>query len=68
MQAVRMEEGLIDYRGFLSALSDSGFSGTVAYEMCSPLLGGGSEANLDSYARCFLEFMDGFRKQAAAAD
>jgi hypothetical protein len=57
MQAVRMDNGFIDYRAFLSALVESQFSGTIAYEMCSPLLGGGCESNLDSYAVSFLDFM-----------
>ncbi|MBU0611630.1 MAG: sugar phosphate isomerase/epimerase [Armatimonadetes bacterium] len=56
-QAVPMGEGMIDYRGFLNALADAGYDGTVIYEMCSPLLGGGSLENLDAYARKFLEFM-----------
>lgn len=57
-QAVPMGEGFIDYPGFLSGLRDGGFSGTVAYEMCSPVLGGGSEENLDRYARRFLEYLE----------
>ena len=56
-QAVPIDEGFIDYAAFLGALREGGFSGTVAYEMCSPILGGGSLANLDSYARRFLQFM-----------
>lgn len=65
-QAVPMEEGFIDYRDFLSALRESGFHGSVAYEMCSPLLGGGSLDNLDKYARRFLEFLDGFGRDAGS--
>lgn len=57
VQAVPMDEGFIDYAGFLAALDAAGFRGTVAYEMCSPLRGGGSVENLDAYARKFLEFM-----------
>ncbi len=57
MQAVPMDEGFIDYRAFLGALAEGGFQGTVAYEMCSPLTGGGSMENLDRYARKFLDFM-----------
>jgi len=60
-QAVEMGEGFIDYRSFLSTLGDYGFSGTVSYEMCSPLLGGGSEENLDRYARRFLEYLRAIR-------
>ena len=58
-QAVPMDEGFIDYAAFLDALEAGGFDGTVAYEMCSPLRGGGSMENLDSYARKFLEWMRG---------
>lgn len=57
IRAVPMGEGFIDYRGFLRALRDAGYSGYVAYEMCSPLKGGGSEANLDRCARRFLDYM-----------
>jgi len=55
--AVPIEEGFIDYRGFLNALREGGFEGTVAYEMCSPLAGGGSMENLDRCARLFIEFI-----------
>lgn len=64
VQAVPVGEGFIDYRGFLGALGAGGYGGAVAYEMCSPLLGGGSTENLDRYARGFLEFM-GRRARAA---
>jgi sugar phosphate isomerase/epimerase len=57
VQAVAMGEGMVDYRGFLNALTDAGYDGHIIYEMCSPLLGGGSLENLDAYARQFLEFM-----------
>lgn len=57
VRAVPMGEGFIDYRGFLSALRAGGFDGTVAYEMCSPLQGSGSEANLDRCAGRFIEWM-----------
>jgi sugar phosphate isomerase/epimerase len=56
-QAVPMGEGFIDYRSFLDALKAGGFSGSIAYEMCSPLLHGGDLATLDRYARRFLEYM-----------
>ncbi len=57
VQAVPMGEGFIDYAGFLQALREGGYRGPVAYEMCSPLLGGGAIENLDCYARRFLEFL-----------
>ena len=42
MQAVPIDEGVIDYTAFLGALRDGGFTGGVAYELCSPLRDGGS--------------------------
>ena len=57
VRAVPMGEGFIDYRGFLRALRQGGYSGYVAYEMCSPLRGGGSVENLDRCARTFLDYM-----------
>jgi sugar phosphate isomerase/epimerase len=57
VQAVPMGEGFIDYRSFFKALWENGFNGSIAYEMCSPLLGGGSMENLDRCARQFLSFM-----------
>ncbi len=60
-QAVPMGEGFIDYRAFLEGLVEGGFTGSVAYEMCSPLLGGGSLDTLDRYARQFLKYIEHFR-------
>jgi sugar phosphate isomerase/epimerase len=65
IQAVPIDEGFIDYREFLTNLESGGYSGAVAYEMCSPLLGGGGEENLDRYARKFLEFVRAFGSTAA---
>ena len=59
VQAVPMDEGFIDYRPFLAQLEKGGFHGPVAYEMCSPLRGGGSMQNLDLYARKFLSYLQG---------
>ena len=53
-------EGFIDYPAFFKALQETGFAGHVAYEMCSPLRGGGSEENLDRCARKFLSYMAQF--------
>jgi sugar phosphate isomerase/epimerase len=64
MQAVPIDEGFIDYQGFLAAMHRGGFSGPVAYEMCSPLRDGGSLETLDSYARRFLEFLARARASA----
>jgi sugar phosphate isomerase/epimerase len=57
IQAVPMGEGFIDYPGFFAALKEGGFNGTIAYEMCSPLLHGSDMQTLDRYARHFLEYM-----------
>lgn len=55
-KAVPMGEGDMDNLTFLNGLRDGGFDGHVAYEMCSPLRGGGSKKNLDSCARTFLKW------------
>ena len=70
IQAAPIDKGFIDYRKFLGALRAGGFRGSVAYEMCSPLLGSGSMENLDRYATRFLEFFHDFRERtgSAAAD
>jgi sugar phosphate isomerase/epimerase len=60
VRAVPMGEGFIDYPAFFTALKETGYHGTVAYEMCSPLRGGGSEGNLDHCARQFLRYMERF--------
>lgn len=57
VQAVAMGEGFIDYREFLAALAEGGYRGPVAYEMCSPLAGGGAVANLDRCARQFRQWL-----------
>lgn len=54
--AVPMGEGFIDYRIFLRALKANGFCGSIAYEMCSPLRGGGSLENLDQFAKAFVDW------------
>jgi hypothetical protein len=62
-----MGEGFIDYRGFFDALEAGGFDGSIAYEMCSPLLGGGDIRNLDRYAERFLHYMAGVRAAVHSA-
>lgn len=57
IQAVPMGEGFIDYRAFLKTLRDHGFSGSVGYEMCSPLRDGNTLEVLDRYAQRFVAFM-----------
>jgi sugar phosphate isomerase/epimerase len=55
VRAVPLGQGFIDLPAFFAGLKEGGFDGYVAYEMCSPLRGGGSEANLDAAARVSLE-------------
>jgi sugar phosphate isomerase/epimerase len=59
VRAVPMGEGFVDYQAFLGGLREGGYpeDGWVAYEMCSPLEGGGSEENLDRCARQFVSWM-----------
>ena len=47
--------GFVDLEAFFTGLKEGGFDGYVAYEMCSPLRGGGSTANLDASAAKSLE-------------
>jgi len=51
VKAVPLGDGFIDLPAFFAGLKEGGFRGYVAYEMCSPLRGGGGEANLDATAR-----------------
>lgn len=55
VRAVPLGDGFLDLAGFFAGLKQGGFDGYVAYEMCSPLRGGGSEENLDRVARMGLE-------------
>lgn len=48
VRAVPLGEGFLDLAAFFAGLKDGGFDGYVAYEICSPIRGGGSEANLDA--------------------
>lgn len=66
MQAVPIDEGSIDYRAFLRGMWAGGFEGSVAYEMCSPLAGGGSMENLDRCARRFVEWFRYLQAEAAS--
>lgn len=57
LRAVPFGEGFVDWRAYWRGLQDGGFVGIRAYEMCSPLRGGGGEENLDRCARAFLAYM-----------
>lgn len=51
-------QGPTDYHEFVSALREISYSGWLSYEMCSPLVGGGSEENLDRCATETLTYMN----------
>ena len=57
VRAVPFGTGFIDYAAFFRGLRDGGFDGTAVFEMCSPLRGGGSLANLDACATAYLRWM-----------
>jgi sugar phosphate isomerase/epimerase len=57
VRAVPFGDGFIDYKAFFSGLRDGGFNGIATYEMCSPLRGGGSLANLDACAARYVAWM-----------
>ncbi len=61
IQAVSMRDGFVDYPRFWKEMWAAGFRGSVAYEMCSPLAGGGSMENLDRNAEIFLDMFNEFR-------
>ncbi len=64
VRAVPFGEGFIDYPAFFAGLREGGFDGLANYEMCSPLRGGGSLANLDRCAAAYVAWM---KKHALAA-
>lgn len=68
VQAVPIGDGAIDYEVFLTDMHRAGFRGGVAYEMCSPLLDGGSMETLDAYARKFLDFYLPLRARLGRAE
>jgi len=64
VRAVPFGEGCIDYAAFFRGLRDGGFDGVAAYEMCSPLRGGGAVENLD---RCAAQYVKCMGAKAAGA-
>lgn len=54
VRAVPLGEGFLKLDEFFAGLKDGGFDGEVAYEICSPIRGGGSEENLDAACRSAL--------------
>jgi sugar phosphate isomerase/epimerase len=57
VRAVEFGTGEIDYEAFFRGLADGGFNGLATYEMCSPVRGGGDQANLDRYAATYVRWM-----------
>lgn len=57
VRAVPFGTGCIDFRSFFRGLLEGGFRGPAAYEMCSPIRGGGSLENLDECARAYLAWL-----------
>jgi len=64
VRAVPLGEGFVDLEDFFAGLEQGGFDGYVAYEMCSPLRGGGSLENLDHAATTSLEKIHRLLRQA----
>lgn len=54
---VPVGQGMVDYRTFFKALIDIGYDGFVGYEVCSPIPGGGTEENIDSFCEMSLAYM-----------
>ena len=57
VRAVPFGSGFIDYAAFFRGLVEGGFQGLAAYEICSPIRGGGSLENLDRCAAAYLQWM-----------
>ncbi len=64
-RAVPFGDGFIDYTAFFAGLREGGFDGVATYEMCSPLRGGGSMANLD---RCATQYLAWMRAHTSSTD
>ena len=58
VKATLMGEGEIDYTAFFRGLREGGFDGWAVYEMCSPVIGGGTMENLDRHAAGFVDWLD----------
>ncbi len=57
VRAVPFGTGFIDYQRFFQGLRDGGFDGVAAYEICSPIRGGGTLENLDHCAQAYSNWM-----------
>lgn len=58
VRAVPFGTGFIDYSAFFQGLRDGGFDGIAAYEICSPIRGGGEIENLDRCAKRYLNWIE----------
>lgn len=67
VRAVPFGSGMIDYPAFFRGLADGGFDGVAAYEMCSPVRGGGQLENLDGCAAAYVRWMRAHRGTSGAA-
>ena len=56
VRAVPFGTGFIDYAAFFAGLREGGFDGLAAYEICSPIRGGGTLENLDACAKAYLDW------------
>jgi sugar phosphate isomerase/epimerase len=67
VRAVPFGDGFIDFEAFFRGLEEGGFDGIATFEMCSPLRGGGSLANLDRCAAAYVSWMQehGFASHAS---
>lgn len=65
MVGVPPGQGSTDYGEFVAALREIGYRGWLSYEMCSPLVGGGDEDNLDRTAIAAREYVEGLLKTHA---
>ncbi|MCH8828444.1 MAG: sugar phosphate isomerase/epimerase [Planctomycetes bacterium] len=57
VRAVKFGDGFIDYPAFFAGLKEGGFNGLANYEMCSPIRGGGSLENLNTFATGYVQWM-----------
>ncbi len=58
-EGVPLGQGECDWPRFLGLLREVGYDYWINYEMCSPMRGGGSEANLDRVAAESLRYLRG---------
>lgn len=56
--SVPLGQGDTNFSEFIASLLEVGFDGSLSYEMCSHMIGGGSEENLDRCAKESLRFLN----------